>query len=31
MERINQATLLDDLLFSERKGRNRLKTRRAWC
>jgi len=31
MERINKATFLGDLLFSERKGRNLLKPLAAWC
>lgn len=31
MERINMTTLLGDLLFSERKGRNLLKPLAAWC
>ncbi len=31
MERINKPTLLVDLLFSERKGRNLLKPLVAWC
>ena len=31
MERINKTTLLEDLLFEERKGRNLLKPFAAWC
>ena len=31
MERMNKPTLLGDLLFSERKGRNLRKSLAAWC